>query len=557
MVYEDGSLDNRSNMFNEPETHEEYLQGIGKDKRWNHHVARQTDTYILKGQGEEIWEPEFTMHGFRYAELTGFPGTPTLESLEGRFVRNAVDKAGTFICSNDLLNKIHSNIVWSFMNSLQGMLIGGVDRNERVAWMGDPAMYIEDYIYNLNTVMFWSKWINDMKDSQMLNGDLPVVSPLHWRRTFDSYEGDFPVWPSIYPVLTWYVYLHYDDQRILQEHYEGFKKLVEYFSTLTDDYILRTGMGDHMEPQPEGHSWGTGVQTPIPLTSTAYYYFDTWIVAQAARILGKTEDARHYADLAENIKSAFNQEFFNESTNQYATGSQGSNAVPLYLRMVPEEREQAVLQNLVEEILINHDGHLSTGMIGTNALAQVLGASGRADVMYEITTQTTFPSWGQQVLKGATTLWETWDGEYPSDDAVYSYDMYMFGSIEKFFYRDLAGIAYASPGYGQITIKPGIVGDLTFVNASVKTVRGTVAVDWKKGDESLDMVVTIPVNSEAAVNVPKLGFTDVVITESGKVIWENGKFIRGVSGITAGSDGDDYVVFDVGSGSYNFYLLIN
>jgi alpha-L-rhamnosidase len=135
--------------------------------------------------------------------------------------------------------------------------------------------------------------------------------------------------------------------------------------------------------------------------------------------------------------------------------------------------------------------------------------------------------------------------------------MYMFGSIEKFFYRDLAGIAYASPGYGQITIKPGIVGDLTFVKASVKTVRGTVAVDWKKGEESLDMVVTIPVNSEATVCVPKLGFADVVITESGETIWENGKFIRGVPGITAGSDGDDYVVFDVGSGSYTFNLMMN
>ena len=554
MVYEDGSLDNRSNMFNEPDTEEEYLQGIGKDKRWHHHVARQTDTYILKGQGEEIWEPGFTLHGFWYAEVTGFPGTPTLESLEGRFVRSAVEEAGKFSCSNELLNRIHQNILRSFMNSLQGMLISGLNRNERPAWMGNPGFVVEDYIYNYNTASFWSKWMNDMKDSQKPNGDLPVVTPLHWRRTFDSYDGDFIDWVSTYPILSWNVYWYYGDRRILQEHYEGLKRLVDIYTLRADDHIISTGISDHMEPQPEGFSWGTSNHTPHPLTSTAYHYYNTWILARAAGILDKSEDARHYTDLAEAIKDAFNREFFDETTNQYGTGSQTSNAMALYLRLVPDGREQAVLLNLVEDILINHDGHLSTGIIGTNALAQVLGKYGRAEVMYEITTQTTFPSWGEQVLKGATTLWEAWEGEtYPQ----LSYDHYMFGNIEKFFYRDLAGIAPASPGYGRITIKPRIVEDLTYAKASVRTVRGPVAVDWKKSDDSLKMRVTIPVNSEATVSVPKLGFKNVVITENGETVWENGKFLDGVPGITAGSDDDDYVVFDVGSGSYHFNLTVN
>ena len=552
-VYEDGSLDARSNLFNMPETEEEYLQGIGLDKRWHHHVARQTDTYILKGQGEETWEPEFTMHGFRYAEVTGFPGTPTLESLEGRFARNAVETTGKFSCSNELLNQIHQNVFWSFMNSLQGMLISGMERSERAAWTGDPSFVIEDYIYDLNTAMFWAKWIDDIKDSQKPDGSIPIVTPLHWRRTFDPYNGYFVDWSSVYPALVWNVYWYYNDRRILEEHYGGLKKLVDLYVSRAEDHIISTGISDHMEPQPDGTSWGTSLHTPHPLTSTAYHYYNTWVLAQTAGVLGKAEDARYYTGLTEAIKDAFNREFLDESTNEYGTGSQASNALPLYMRLVPEGREQAVLNNLVDEIMINHNGHLSTGIMGTNALEQVLGEYGRADIMYEIATQTTFPSWGEQVMKGATTLWEAWEGDTDPDPQL-SYDMYMFGSTEKFFYKDLAGISCKAPGFKQITIKPRIVDDLSFAKASVETVMGTVAADWKKEEGSIDMRVTLPVNSKAIVSVPKLGSKNVVISETGAAVWEDGRFIPGVPGITAGKDGDEYVVFEVGSGTYHFLL---
>ena len=537
-----------------PETEEEYLQGKGLDKRWHHHVPKQTDTYILKGQGEEIWEPEFTLHGFRYAEVTGFPGTPTLESLEGRFARNAVETTGKFSCSNELLNQIHQNVFWSFMNSLQGMLISGMERSERVAWTGDPSFVIEDYIYDLNTAMFWAKWIDDIKDSQKPDGSIPVVTPLHWRHTFDAYAGYFVDWSSVYPALVWNVYWYYNDRRILQEHYGGLKKLVDLYVSRAEDHIISTGISDHMEPQPDGTSWGTSLNTPHPLTSTAYHYYNTWVLAQTAGVLGITEDARYYTGLTEAIKDAFNREFFDESTNEYGTGSPASNALPLYMGMVPEGKEQAVLNNLVDEIMVEHNGHLSTGIMGTNALEQVLGEYGRADVMYEIATRTTFPSWGEQVMKGATTLWEAWEGDQDPDPQL-SFDMYMFGSTEKFFYKDLAGISCKAPGFKQITIKPRVVDDLSFAKASVETVMGTVAADWKKEEGSIGMRVTIPVNSKARVCVPKLGSENVVISETGASVWEDGRFIPGVPGITAGKDGDEYVEFEVGSGTYHFQLI--
>ena len=508
--------------------------------------AEQIDNYILKGEGTEVWEPRFTLHGFRYVEVTGFPGTPRLENLEGRFVRSAVETSGSFTCSNPLLNQVHHNIYWTFMSSFQSIPQDAAERGERVGWLGDPGFVAEDYICNFDTASFWTKWLNDIKDSQKSDGDVPTVSPIHWRNIHPVYSRMMPAWQSSYPLFVWYVYQFYGDERILGEHYDGVKKLVDFLSTEADNYIISLGLGDHMEPQ-ASFSSPFPKHTPVPLTSTAYYYYDTWIVSHAAQILGKTEDAKFYSGLAENIKDSFNREFFDYSTNQYATGSQTSNALSLYLGMAPEGREKAVARNLVNDIMTGHNGHLSTGIIGTNALAQVLSRWGWANVMYQIATQTTFPSWGYEVLKGATTLWEAF--EYSPH---WSLNMKMFGSVEKFFYKDLAGISPASPGYKQITIKPHVLGDLRFASASMKTVRGIVSSSWEKMDDSLSLEVSIPVNSQAKVSIPKMGLDNVTIKESAKVIFQNGSYVGGVPGITGSSESTQYITFNLGSGSYSF-----
>jgi len=440
------------------------------------------------------------------------------------------------------------------MSSLQDMPIGGVDRSEHPAWMGDPGFVAEDYIYNYDMANFWAKWLNDIKDSQKSNGDLPFVVPLHWRQISghgDAPYGVYVAWDSAYPLIVWYVYQYYDDQRVLQEHYDGLKRLVGFIGANAKNHIVSRCFGDHMEPQPDGTSSESPIHTSKALTSTAYYYFDAWIIAQAAKVLGKTEDAKRYTNLAETIKAAFNRKFFNQKTNQYSTASQTSNAMPLYFRMVPEGRENAVLKNLTDDILINHKGHLSTGIIGTNALAQVLGLHGKADVMYKIATQTTFPSWGEQILHGATTLWESWEAH---TEPQLSLNMYMFGSVDKFFYRDRAGICSDAPGFKRIVIKPQPVGDLTYASGSVKTVRGIVSSSWKRTDDSVTLDVTTPVNSLANISVPKTGLRNVTITESGKTIWKNGEFLKGIPGITSGTEIKDDVTFETGSGSYTFVL---
>lgn len=530
-VYDDGRLDRRSNLG-----------------------AEQTDTYILRGEDIEVWQPRFTLHGFRYVEVSGFPGEPTLEDLKGCFVRTDAETSGDFTCSNSLINSIHRNVCWTFMTSLQGIPQDAGERDERVAWLGDTGFVVEDYFYNYDTASFWAKWLNDIKDSQKPNGDVPKVSPLHWRGgilddlNFDPYLL-WPAWKATYPLLIWGLYLHYEDVRVLEEHYDSLKKLADFLVGKAEGDIITEGLGDHMEPQADGVSHFTPNHTPPSLTSTAYHFYNTWITSQVAEILGKSEDAEYYSDQANKIKNSFNREFFDENANNYATGSQTSNALPLYLGLVPEGREEAVLKNLVDDIMITNHKHLSTGIIGTDALENVLPKYGRADVMYELATQTTLPSWGYGVVNGATTLWETWEG-----DRELSLNMKMFGSTEKFFYKDLAGIGPAAPGFRRIMIKPNVVGDLKHVRASVMTVRGRVTVHWEKSDEIFEMKVIIPINTSAEINIPKVGWQEVDVSEGGVDLWKDGRFVEGVPGITDGSESVNYLTFAAGSGSYSFRL---
>ncbi|MAE60989.1 MAG: hypothetical protein CMJ49_06480 [Planctomycetaceae bacterium] len=547
-IHDDNTLDVRANYHRPPENHADYVRGVGDGGR-THHGARQTDTYILRGNGDEVWEPRFTLHGFRYAEVTGFPGTPDFDNLEARVVRNAVEQTGRFTCSNPLINRIHENVRWTFISSLQGIPQDAAERSERVAWLGDPIA--EDYIHNFDTAAFWAKWLDDIADSQKPDGQLPVVSPLHWRTTHDVYGPEpVPVWQSTYPLVAWALYWLYDDTRILEQHYHGIKKLVEYLRRHAVNHIINEGYGDHMEPQPDGTTGSSPNHTPVPLTSTAYYFRDAQILSCAAQRLGHTDDARHYAQLAQTISHAFNTEFFDPATNQYGSASQTSNATPLMFGMVPDQHQPAVLKNLIDDVRINHDGHLTTGLVGTNALSEALPAHGAADVMVQIATQTTFPSWGDQIARGATTLWETWEG-HPE----FSFNMKIFGCCDKFFYKYLAGIQPAAPGYKRIHVKPHVVGDLTSASASLLTVRGPAAVDWHNHDHAFEMNVTIPTNTTAHISVPKLDRANFTITESGETLWQNSAFVRGVPGITGARETEDDVTFNAGSGAYFFRLI--
>jgi alpha-L-rhamnosidase len=532
---EDDTLDNRSNAT--PDA-----------------GARQTDSYILKGEGTELWEPRFTEHGFRYVEVRGDTEASSVQKIEGRFARSAVDSTGSFESSNALLNIIHHNIQWTFMNSLQGLPQDAAERAEREGWLGDPGFVAEDYLYNYDMVGFWEKWLQDIRDSQRNDGALPIMAPMHLRAGSAFYEPYgkkvWPSWQSTYPLLVWYLYQYYGDRQVLEDHYLHVKKLVELtHAAALNGLIADEPLGDHMEPQDAGFTRLTSRHTPPALTANAYYYFDVFLLARIAEILGRSGDAKKYDGLSLRIKAAFNRKFFNSQTNQYATGSQTANALPLYVGLVPREDIPAVLNNLVDDVVVKHGNHVSTGIIGTNAVVQVLPQHGATNVMYQIATQTTYPSLGQQVMKGATTVCENYECSPWT-----SQNMKMFGSLDKFFYRNLAGIAPASPGYRRVLIRPQPVGDLKTVTASERTVRGTVSVDWTKGTTSFDLKVTIPAGMEANIAIPKLGLTGIKITEDGTIVWQADAYVAGIRGLTGAQADTDSIVLHTGSGSYHFIL---
>jgi len=542
----------------------EILYEDGTINQENLLTAQATDTYILKGEGKEIYEPRFTYHGFRYVQMTGFPGTPRPESLQGCVVRSAVEPTGKFTCSNDLLNKIHKNIIWTESNNLHSVPTDCPQRDERMGWLNDMTVRAEESIYNFNMVRLYTKWLRDIRDAQdKETGAITDTAPFRW----GTKPGD-PV--DCYLFVIWHLYLYYADKRILEEYYEAVKQWFSFLGAQAESHIVPyTGFGDWCTPikdcipadsseiplESQGAHIGLGSYpkiTPGNFISTGYYYYNALILSRMASILGKSGEVEKYTSLADKIKAAFNARFFDQDTAQYATGSQACNAFPLFLNLVPENRREAVLENLVKDIMETHEGHLNTGNQCTEYMVEALTELGKGDVAYTIVTQTTYPSWGYMISKGATTIWERW--EYLTGSGMNSHNHPMHGSIDTWFYKYLAGIRVnpEKPGWQSLSIKPYMLGDLSSVEASVNTIRGFVSSKWKRTETAFTLDVKIPVNSRAWVNLPLLGWDKVEIKENGNPVWEDNSFIEGVEGIEEAHKENGCIIFRVGSGSYSF-----
>jgi alpha-L-rhamnosidase len=531
--YETASLDTRNADYDEVQ-HLGLMLGSG-----------QEDTYIMKGDGVEVWHPRFTVHGFRYVEVTGYPGEPGMDAVVGCAVNTDIQATGVFSCSNELFNRIHHNAWWTFRGSYQGIPQDAADRAERLAWLGDPGFVAEDYMYNFRDILFWTKWLDDIADTQRADGSVSFVAPPNWGES--SYRT-WPCWECAYTLFVWHCYNFYDDRRVLETHYEGVKRQVEHFRAHAEEFILDDALGDHMEPGTDGSSNPSPVDTPKDLCATAYFYRCAQILSKMAEITERGDDRATYSTLAESIKAAFVERFLSPDTGAVATGSQTSNALALYLDLVPDDSKRRVLDHLVEEIVERRGGHLKTGIIGTDALEQALPECGRSDVMYEIASKKTYPSWGYGVVHGQTTIAEDFGCSHH-----YSVSMKMHGSIEKFFYKDVAGISPASPGYRTVLVFPKVTTKLSSARASIESLRGTLAVEWHAQENQFWMKLTIPAGVDADVKVPVVGYSNAVITESGEPIWKSETYVHGVPGVSAGKkENEDYIAFAVGSGTYEF-----
>ncbi|MGB4183998.1 MAG: glycoside hydrolase family 78 protein [Caldicoprobacterales bacterium] len=495
----------------------------------------QTDRYILKGQGIEEWEPRFTYHGFRYVQMTGFKGVPTLDNLQGRVVHTDFETRGEFQCSNELFNTIQKCSRWSTLTNYHGMPTDCPHR-EKNGWTGDAALSGEQTILNFHPATAYTKWLKDFIDVQRPNGQLPGIVPTGgWGYNW----GSGPAWDSAIILLPWYMYIYYGDTSILEDMYQSMKKYVDYVTTyMANDHIVEFGLGDWCPPRAEGYSHNS---CPTVITDTAYYYIDTYILSKAAALLNKEEDAKFYDKLARDIRQAFREKFVDIDAGEVMGNSQTAFACVLYQGIVDGDEASGILKSLEEEIK-RYDYHLDCGILGTKYIMHALTEYGRVDLAYAMANQTTYPSWGYWIAQGATTLWEDWEGNS-------SRNHHMYGDISAWFYKGLAGINPdpEKPGFKHIIIKPNPVGDLKWVKAWHQSMYGKILSHWSLDNDEFSLKVNIPVNTTATVYLPAKDKDDIRI---------NGQDINEAHGIKIIDSKDHRVVISIGSGEYNFTTSI-
>jgi alpha-L-rhamnosidase len=520
----------------------ENLRPDGTADQENLRKAGATDTYILKGTGEEQWEPRFTYHGFRYVEIEGFPGKPTLDSISIKVVRSALEPSGQIETSSDLINRIQKMVWWTEASNVYSVPTDCPQRDERMGWLNDLTVRNEGSIYNFRMGRFFGKFLDDISDTQEEDGTITDTAPFRWgQRPADPVDAS-------YLLLAWNMYWHYGDKRVLEEHFDGFKAWVDYVASRAEDGIVPWGTwGDWSPPQAEALDGSRGwsavsKNTPYPLMSTAFLSYSSHLLAEMARVLGKPAEAAKYDALAKKEADVFNRKYWDEKAGGYGANNQASNSIALYMNLVPADRVQRVVDNIVNDVKA-HDYHLTTGNICTKYLLEVLITHGHGDIAYKIANQETYPSWGFMLANGATTLWERW--ELLNGYGMNSHNHPMMGSVSAWFYKYLGGINVdpATPGFNRFIIRPYPLGDLTWVRSEYASMHGPIRSSWSKEGASLHVKVSVPVNTIATVFVPS---TDP------KHVMESGNPASTAAGVKWLRNENGSAVFEVGSGDYEF-----
>jgi alpha-L-rhamnosidase len=450
----------------------------------------QTDEYILAGRGREVWEPSFSYKGVRYVEVTGLPEPPR---IEGREVHTAVANTGGFDSSNELYDRIHDAMRRTSLNNLHG--IPADTMYEKSGWTGDVQLSAPSWLQNFDMTRFFEKWLDDFRDSQSPNGQIPTVVPTSgWSGYVSGTYGLSPEWTAAYPIVAWELYLRTGDRNALEEHYEPLAGYVEWEQTRLGDGIAPTSLGDWMAPdQPAG----------IPdvdrrLTATAYVYRELDLMTRIARVLGHQADANAYAEKAAFVRRRFNEVFFHPDEGAYRSAPsyrQTDNALALAFGLAPEEHRQAIVDGLARDVEAR-GGHLNTGILGTAVLLEVLTDGGHYELAHTIANRRTYPSWGYLFDNGADTLWESWGLASRSRNHHY------LGTIDRWFFEDVAGLEPTQPGYRHVLIRPRPGGGLTHAAAWHDSPYGRVRSAWSVKHDRFELDVTVPPNVNATVRLP-------------------------------------------------------
>ncbi len=462
--------------------------------------ANTEDRYICAGTESETWLPSFTYHGFRFAQLSNYPGEPQIGDIRALVVHTALERVGQFTCSDPLLNRIHDMVQWSQRANVMGIPTDCPQREERMGWLGDVQLVSEQAMYNYDMAAFYRKFLRDIKVSQTPEGTLSDVTPAYW----SLYPAD-PAWGSAYPTLLWAMYSQYGAIAVLEDHFAGVRAYVDDLFGRTKEGVLRD-FGKYGDWCPPASTFPK--QTPIDVTSTWHLYKDTLTVRDICKVLGKDAEYRLYAARTESLRESFNKAFNNQG--QYATtrmspidksAGMTSQTLPLALGMVPAADREKAAKLLIDVIQRRFDYHVDTGIVGTRYLFDVLDALGRSDIALKIISQRTYPSWGYMLEMGATTVWERW--EYLAGMGMNSHNHVMFGSVDAWFYKTLCGLSPLDSRWTSILARPYIPASLSSASASVDTPHGPVVLAWHKDTQDIVMEVQVPVGARLTLRLDR------------------------------------------------------
>lgn len=498
-------------------------------------ITNYYDKYTCKGGASETWEPDVKYNGFRYIEIEGYPGSLTATNIKLRYVYTKLNKTGNFNCSNSLFNSIYEITVRTQKNNSQGVLVDCPQR-EQTQYTADAVIQGLNIFYNFKNSTIVRKCVYDLWASRLASGNLRSRHPS---------EGvqEIPEWTLHWVMALWLQYYYYNDRDLLVAMYPTLQNVLTYFNGYRNatTNLLTNTPGWEISDYPGG---GMDMSGTALTPQNCLYYKSLKIAADIATVLGYTTDATNYNNTAANVMNGINANLF-DGTNKYRDCSGSSSyhalasAFPLYFDIVPADKKQAVLDYVKSK-------GFEPSVYGGFYLCEMLYKYDQGLHMYNLVNQTS-NQWGKMVNQGETTSWEDWGGGISRCHAWSAYPM-------KFFISGIVGIEPTGVAFSNFNIKPHVDGGLTFAEGTVPTVRGNISSRWDKVSGGLNLTATIPVNTTAKVYIPKQTYTNIVIKEGGTTIWNNGTYTGGVAGITYNSETTEYVIFNVGSGSYSFEL---
>ncbi|RZK75910.1 MAG: alpha-L-rhamnosidase [Pedobacter sp.] len=471
----------------------------------NLRVAKQKNVFILGGKSTEVFEPKFSFQGFRYVKVEGAKDLLNMNNVVAEVVYSDIETTGEFKTSDALVNKLQDNIVWSQRGNFLEVPTDCPQRDERLGWTGDAQVFFNTAAYNMNITNFFEKWLLDMKVDQFANGSIPYIIP-HFR---NNKVGGSAGWADAVTIIPWNYYVNYGDTSILKTMYPAMKKWITFIRENSQDNLWSKSwhFGDWLSYNPDNDRDGIAAVTSKLLIAQAFYIYSLGIVSKTAEVLGERAEKTVFDREMEKAKSVFAKEFLTPS-GRLLSNTQTAYVLALHFDILPEQMRSSAAKKLVENIK-EYDYHITTGFLGTPYICEVLSRFGYDDVAYRLLKQETYPSWLYPVKKGATTIWERWDGIKPDGSfqtpTMNSFNHYAYGAIGEWMYRRVVGITplEGSPAYKKFHIAPTPGGGLNQAKGKYESVYGAIESEWSIADHVMKLAVTIPPNTSAEIHVPE------------------------------------------------------